>query len=98
MAEKFSLKNFLNDERIRAKGMIRFIFEIGIIRFAVPATILAEIIFYPLKHGWTAQNIGASLTGQNIIGFIGEVFFKGLIFGSIVWVWGKQEDYPKLNQ
>jgi hypothetical protein len=94
MAEKLNLKSNLNAGRIREKGMFRFILEVGIIRFAIPVTILSKIIFYLLNYGWTMPNIGETLSELNIIRFIGEVLFEGIFFGSIVWYWGKKEDYP----
>jgi hypothetical protein len=97
MAEKFSLKIFLNDERIRTKGIIRFIFEIGIIRFALPFAVLTEIIIYVFSNGLTSPNIEELLTGRKIFYFILNMCIEGVTVGLIIWFWGKQEDYPKLN-
>ena len=98
MAEKFGLKNFLNDDQIRAKGMLRFIFEIGIIRFAFPFTVVFGIAMYVLNYGLTSHNIGELFTGRKISYFLLKVIIEGIIFGLIMWFWGKQENYPKLNQ
>lgn len=98
MAENYSLKSIFNSDRVRDKGMFRFILEIGIIRFALPFTFLSRTISYLLKYGWTVANIGEFFTEANIYYFFGQILMEGIIFGSIIWYWGKQEDYPKLNR
>jgi hypothetical protein len=98
MAEKFSLKNFLNDEQIRAKGIIRFIFETGIIRFALPFAVLTKIIIYVFSNGLTSPNMGELFTGPKIFYFILSMLIEGITVGLIIWFWGKQENYPKPNQ
>jgi hypothetical protein len=98
MAENYNLKSIFNSDRVREKGMFRFILEIGIIRFALPLTILIRTVSYLLKYGWTAANLEELLSVPNIYYFLGEVLMEGIIFGSIVWHWGKQEEYPKLNR
>ena len=98
MAEKLSLKNFLNDEQIRAKGMLRFIFEIGIVRFALPFAVLTNIIIYVFSNGLTSPNMGELFTGRKIFYFILNMLIEGMTVGLIIWFWGKQQDYPKLNR
>lgn len=98
MAENYSLKSIFNSDRVREKGMIRFILEVGIIRFALPFTFLSKVITYLLKYGWTVANFEELFTEANICYFFGQILLEGVIFGSIIWYWGKQEDYPKLNQ
>ncbi len=98
MAENYSLKSILNADRIREKGMLRFILEVGIIRFALPVTFLSRSISYFLKYGWSFANIEELFTKANIYYFFGEILMEGIFFGSIIWFWGKQEEYSKLNQ
>jgi len=98
MVENYSLKSIFNTDRTREKGMFRFILEVGIIRFALPVAFLSRTILYLLKYGWTAANIGELFTAPNICYFFGEVLMEGIIFGSIIWHWGKKEEYPKLNR
>ena len=98
MAENYSLRSIFNSERIREKGMFMFILEIGIIRFALPFTFLSMTVSHLLKHGWSFSNIEELFTEANIYSFFGQVLMEGIIFGSIMWHWGKQEEYPKLNR
>ncbi len=97
MAENLSLKTTLNGERMRSKGMLRFIFEVGFIRFAIPLTVLDKIITYVIKYGLTSANIGEFFTERNILNFLIETFAAGITFGLILWVWGKKENYSKLK-
>ena len=98
MAENYSLKSIFNSDRIREKGMFRFILEVGIIRFALPFTFLTKVVSHLLKYGWSIANIEELFTEPNIYYFLGEILMEGIIFGSIIWYWGKQEEYPKLNR
>jgi hypothetical protein len=96
MAE--NLKKILNDERVRAKGMVKFILIVGFIRFALPVTVISKIILYVLNYGLTGAYIEEFFTGHRLLFYVIEFLFEGITFGWIMWVWGKKEGYPNLNQ
>lgn len=85
-----------NWERMISKGMIRLIFEVGILRVALPSMVLTQIIVYVLEHGFTSANIGEFLTGSRILALLFGTLVGGVAFGSMMWFWGMKK-YPKLN-
>ena len=98
MAEKLNLKKILNDERLRAKGMVKFILIVGLIRFALPVTVISKIIIYILNYGLTTVNVGEFFTGRKMLIYFFEFLFEGITFGLIMWFFGKKEEYPKLTR
>ncbi len=86
-----------NWEKTRSKGMIRYVFEIGILRFALPVWVLTQIIMYVLEYGFTSSNIGELFTGRKIFFFFFGMLIAGVFFGLITWAWG-EKNYQKLNQ
>jgi hypothetical protein len=98
MAERWSLKETLNKERIRAKGMVKFILIVGFVRFALPLTVISKLVMYVLYYGLTGAYLEEFFTGHKILFFFLEFLFEGITFGWLIWVFGKKEGYPKLNQ
>jgi hypothetical protein len=97
MEAKFNLNKILNDERLRAKGIVKFILVTGFIRFALPLTVINKIGIYILTYGLTTANTGRFFSLRNISCFFLEMLVEGLIFGWIMWFLGKKGDYPKLT-
>lgn len=91
------LKAILNDEEIREKGFFRYILIVGIFKIGFTVTAYCRLIDYFLTHGPLFRNSWEILTVHNIAGFIGQAILEGIIFGSIVWFYGKPKNYPKFN-
>ena len=84
-------------ERLASKGIIRLIFEVGILRVVLPSMVLTQIIVYVLEYGFTSSNIGEFLTGTRILALAFGTLVGGVVFGLMMWFWGTKK-YPKLNE
>lgn len=85
-----------NWERMLSKGIIRSIFEVGVLRIVLPSMILTQIIVYVLEFGFSTANLGNFLTGTRIVAVVFGSFVGGVVFGLLMWFWARKR-YPKLN-
>lgn len=85
-----------NWEKVRAKGFVRFVLEVGFLRFALPTVILTQIIMYVLDHGLTTSRIAGLFTEPKISSFLVGLLVAGLLGGTVFWVVGER-NYRKLN-
>jgi len=75
-----------NLAKIRSTGMLRLIIETGILRFALPVTILSQLILYLIEFGFTSSYIPDRFTGPRIISYVLGVVTGGVVFAVLMRV------------
>ena len=85
-----AIKKILNNQKIRAKGRWRFVFEIGFLGWGIPVTSLQTVLIYFYLSGYTFQQIDF-FTLQNLCLITLVLCFEGFTFGLVVWHWGDLE-------
>ena len=80
-----------NWEKLRGKGLFRFILEIGILKFGIPTTVLTQSIVYFLEFGFTSSGIGGLFTGIKIFTYLISILIGGVTFGFFVWFWAERK-------
>lgn len=94
MNEKQKKENWA---KIRSTGILRLILEIGILRFALPVTILAQIILYLMEHGFTSSYIPDRFTGPRIISYVLGIVTGGIVFAVLMRVMAARHDRTSLR-
>lgn len=85
-------------EKMRSKGLIRFILEIGILKWALPTAIITQIGFYIMDHGFTFDYLGQFFTARNNLFFLfGTWLSAGVFFGLSMWN-AAEYNYRKLKR
>ena len=87
-----------NWERMISKGMIRLIFEVGILRVVLPSMVFTQIIVYVLEHGFTSSNIGEFLTESRILALLFGTLVGGVVFGLMMWFWGMKKYQKQISR
>ena len=72
-------------EKVRLKGLGRFILKYGILKFALPSVIVTNAVLFYLDHGFDIDYLKHFLTAQCILFLIFSILISGLIFGWFVW-------------
>ena len=78
-------KKLENLKHIKSKGFLRFLLEIGFLKFGLPVSISFQIIDYVWKNGFDLSDIGQIFTYDNILGFLIFLTFESLFFAAVMW-------------